>query len=251
MAILAVEDISHSYKLGENSHLNVLESVSFNVSKGEFVSLIGPSGCGKSTLLNIIAGLVKPTKGIVLFKGQAVSSPIRGLIGYVFQDPLLLPWRTTIDNVKLGLELLNFSKEEQRCRAKEMIRLVGLDGFEDMYTSELSGGMKQRVALARALAHDPELLLMDEPFGALDEQTRMALGLELLKIKHVTKKTIVFVTHSLQEACLLSDKIVVLSNRPSTVKEIIEVELSDSEREFNSPEINRIRDRLWYLLRPT
>lgn len=169
-------------------------------------------------------------------------------MAYVFQQPLLLPWRTVLDNVAFGLEMMGVSKSERIRRAREMLQLVGLQGFEKMYPSELSGGMQQRVSIARALAVNPSILLMDEPFGALDEQTRLQLGIELTKIWMLTRKTIVFVTHSLSEAALLSDRIAVMCARPGKVIDVIEVDV-DRPRDPESPEVQRVRSRLWDLLR--
>lgn len=245
MKAVSVENLTHAFRVGDNAELPVLKDISFEAEEGEFLSIIGPSGCGKSTILNIIAGLIKPTNGTVRIFGQKVNGPLRGVVGYVFQDPLLLSWRTVYQNVALGLELLDYNRKDHGTIVSKMIKLVNLEGFEHLYPFELSGGMKQRVSLARALAPDPKVLLMDEPFGALDEQTRTNLGLELLKIRNLTGKTIIFVTHSLLEASMLSDKIVVLSKNPAMIKDLIQVDLPQHMREPESPEVQYIRRRLW------
>ncbi|MDJ0275170.1 MAG: ABC transporter ATP-binding protein [Nitrososphaerota archaeon] len=245
--MLRVENVTHRYQVGEVV-VEALRDVNLEVRKSEFFTIIGPSGCGKSTLLNIIAGLIRPTAGRVFVNGTEVTRPLPGMMAYVFQQPLLLPWRTVLDNVAFGLEMMGVEKRERIKRAKEMLQLVGLQGFEKMYPSELSGGMQQRVSIARALAVNPSILLMDEPFGALDEQTRLQLGIELTKIWMLTKKTIVFVTHSLSEAALLSDRIAVMCARPGRVIDVLEVD-ADRPRDPESPEVQRVRSRLWDLLR--
>jgi NitT/TauT family transport system ATP-binding protein len=219
--------------VGDNT-IEALHEVTLDIKKGEFFTIIGPSGCGKSTLLNIIAGLIKPSSGRVLVDENEVKGPLPGKISYVFQAPLLLPWRTVLDNVAFGLEMLGVKKEERYKKARELLKLVGLAGFEKMYPSELSGGMQQRVALARALAVDPSVLLMDEPFGPLDEQTRLNLGIELTRIWMLTKKTIIFVTHSITEAAFLSDRIAVMSKRPGQLVNVIEVN-DERPRDPESP----------------
>ena len=194
------------------------------MNQGEFATVVGPSGCGKSTLLRIIAGLDRPTTGAVVVGGAPVTGPVASA-GIMFQDPLLMAWRTTIGNVLLPIEVLRRDRAAYAERAKELLRLVGLQGFEQRYPHELSGGMQQRVALARALIHDPELLLMDEPFAALDEITREQMGFELLRIWSETGKTVVFVTHSISEAVFLGDRVAVLSARPGMLRSDIRIDL--------------------------
>jgi len=199
--------------------VTALENVSFSVEKGEFLAIVGPSGCGKSTLLRIVAGLRNATEGTVLLEGARVTAPLR--TGMVFQAPSLLPWRSTLDNVLLSVDLAGLPTSRYRERAMELLNLVGLADFARQLPSELSGGMQQRVALCRALIHDPDLLLMDEPFGALDAMTRDEMNFELLRIWSTTeKKTILFVTHSIGEAVFLADRILVMSARPGRVDEI-------------------------------
>jgi ABC-type nitrate/sulfonate/bicarbonate transport system ATPase subunit len=202
--------------------LEVLRDVSFEVERGEFVAIIGPSGCGKSTLLSLIAGFEKPESGRILLEGRPVNRWGRDRV-LIFQEPLLFPWLTVRENVEFGLKVLGVSKEERRRRVKELIEKVRLEGFEDRYPHELSGGMKQRVALARALAVDPLLLLMDEPFASVDALTRSHLQQELVRIWREYQNTIIFVTHSLKEALLLADRILILTKRPAQIKMVFKV----------------------------
>ena len=211
----------------ESGPVEALSEIAFGVGRGELLALVGPSGCGKSTLLRIIAGLRPATAGRVLVDGRPVTRPIPA-VGMVFQAPVLLKWRRIVENVLLAAELSGLDPAAYRARAAELLRLVGLGGFGDKLPRELSGGMQQRAALCRALLLDPPLLLMDEPFGALDAMTRDELGLELLRVwgeGSRTRKTIVFVTHSIPEAVALSDRVVVLSPRPGTVRAAIDIEL--------------------------
>jgi len=226
MAIIEVREISKVFMAGSKGENDVeaLRCVSFIVKNGEFVCLVGPTGCGKTTLLRIVAGLEQPTRGAVFLDGQLIGapSPDRGM---VFQEFALLPWRTVIGNIELGLEIQGVDKEARRKIAEYHVNLVGLHGFENKYPRELSGGMKQRAAIARSLASDPKVLLMDEPFGSLDAQTRNMMQEEVLGIWSKTKKTIIFVTHSVDEAVYLADRIVLLTARPASVREIFEVKL--------------------------
>jgi len=208
----------------KNSEVVALQDVSFSVGEEEICSMIGPSGCGKTTCLECIAGLQRPTCGEILIDNELVTEPKPG-IGMVFQEPHLYPWRTVEKNIELGPEFRGVSKQERRKISRRLIDIVDLERFEDKYPHELSGGMKQKVAIARALANEPDILLMDEPFGALDAQTRRLMQTELLNIWEKTRKTIVFVTHSIPEALILADKVVVLSRRPGMVKQVVEVSL--------------------------
>ncbi|AEF95907.1 ABC transporter ATP-binding protein [Methanotorris igneus] len=223
MAKLELINITKKY-ITEKKEILAVDNVSLSVEENEFISIVGPSGCGKSTLLRIIAGLEKPTSGKVLLDGKEVKEPSAER-GMVFQQYTLMPWRTVLKNVTFGLEIKKIPKEEQIKIAKKFIKMVGLEGFEDAYPYQLSGGMQQRVAIARTLANDPEIVLMDEPFGALDTQTRAILQNELLKIWQKEKKTVLFVTHSVDEAVYLSDRIVVMTARPGKIKKIIPIEL--------------------------
>jgi NitT/TauT family transport system ATP-binding protein len=198
------------------SDLGALEDVSFEVRQGELVCLIGPSGCGKSTLLRVIGGLLEPTRGEVHLHDQTCSGPCEE-VGIVFQTSNLMPWRTALRNITLPLELQGMDAATAQQHARSLIRQVGLSGFEQSYPRQLSGGMAQRVAIARALVHDPELLLLDEPFGALDALTRERMNLELLRIWEARHKTVILVTHNIQEAILLADRVLVLSPRPGQI----------------------------------
>lgn len=202
-----------------------LSDVDLKVDHGDFVSFIGPSGCGKTTLMRVVADLEKPTGGSITVNGVSPEEArLNRDYGYVFQAPALYPWRNIERNVSLPLEIMGYSKQERQARAKEYLALVNLDGFERKYPWQLSGGMQQRASIARALCFDPELLLMDEPFGALDEIVRDHLNLQLLRLWDQTKKTVVFVTHSIPEAVFLSTKIVVMSPRPGRIIDIIETD---------------------------
>ncbi len=225
-----------------------VDAVSFAVRSREFVTLLGPSGCGKSTVLGMIGGLVRPDAGRVLIAGEAVVGPNPRKVALAFQDPGLFPWRTALDNVGFGLELQGVPAARRREIALGLLEPMGLRGFEAKYPRELSGGMRQRVAIARALALDTPILLMDEPFGALDEQTRLLMGEWLVGIQARTHKTVVFVTHSLQEAIALSDRIVVMTARPGRVKDIVDVPLP-FPRDLNAPEVVDLRAKLWEQVR--
>jgi NitT/TauT family transport system ATP-binding protein len=206
------------------STVTALDDITFDVRAGEFLVLVGPSGCGKSTLLDLLGGLATPTSGRILVDGRPVTGP--GLDrGVVFQQYALLPWRTAQGNIEFGLEAKGVPRRERAARAREYLHLVGLAGFHDRYPHELSGGMKQRVAIARSLAFDPEVLLMDEPFAALDAQTRDSLQDELLRIWQETGKTIVFITHNIAEAVFLADRVMVMSPRPGRLQRVFEIDL--------------------------
>jgi len=219
---VSIQGVSKHFQAG----VTALSGIDLEVQPQEFISLIGPSGCGKSTLLRIIGDLIDPSEGVVEVNGKPASQARRDHdYGIVFQEAVLYDWRTVAKNIALPLELLRWSREKRTQRVDELLRLVELDGFEDRRPWELSGGMQQRVAIARALSFDPALLLMDEPFGALDEMTRDRLNLELLRIWEATSATVVFVTHSIAEAVFLSSRIVVMSARPGRVQQIVEVDL--------------------------
>ena len=234
---------------GGKEKLTVLEHFDLAIHEGEFLSLLGPSGCGKSSFLNILAGLDKHDGGEILVDGKPLEerSFDRGM---VFQSYALLPWRTVLKNLEVGLEIRRVPRPERRKIARHYLELVGLAAFENQYPHQLSGGMRQRVAIARVLAYQPDLLLMDEPFAALDAQTRENLQIELLRIWEADKKTILFVTHSIDEAILLSDRVAFMSNRPGCIREIIAIDLPRPRTEEirNSPEFARIRKDLWAML---
>jgi len=247
--LLTIEKVGKAYETPTGS-VEAMQDVSLEVGEGEFVSIVGPSGCGKSTLLEIVGGLIEPSGGEVKIDGRLVKGTDPA-IGIVFQQESAFPWRSVAENVEFGLEMSGVATDERRRRAHEMIELVGLSGFADRYPSELSGGMRQRVAIARTLVMEPEIILMDEPFGALDEQTRLILGEELLRIRSATNATILFITHSFDEALLLSDRIVVMTARPGRVKKIVENPLPRPRDStiVSDPEFGRLSGELWELLR--
>ena len=224
MKMISADKISFTFA---GSSTKTIGNVTFSAEKGEFVTIMGQSGCGKSTLLRIIAGLIKPTSGKVHYMNREVRGPTVGM-SFVFQDFALLPWLTNIDNVKLGLSLLDITEREKTDRAMELIDRFGLNGFENYYPNVLSGGMKQRVGIARAVASEPQVLLMDEPFSSLDELTANAMRSDItymLENKDISVNSVVMVTHNVEEAVELSDKIIVLSEKPSHVKRIISVKM--------------------------
>jgi NitT/TauT family transport system ATP-binding protein len=222
--LIVVSDLEKTYRTKGRALVRALAGISLDIGSGEFVTIVGQSGCGKTTLLKILAGLLPRSAGTVTLRGTPVDGP-RPDIGIVFQDPVLLPWRTVLDNVMLPVQVLGLDRTAYRDRARRLLGLVGLEGFEDKYPHELSGGMRQRVSIARALVHDPSLLLMDEPFGALDAMTREFMNLELLRIWKESGKTVVFITHSIPEAVFLADRVIVMSARPGRVVETVGVDL--------------------------
>jgi NitT/TauT family transport system ATP-binding protein len=224
--------------------LLAIEDVSFDVAEGELISLLGPSGCGKTTVLRILAGLTEASSGTVEIRGKPVVGP-QSDFGVVFQSPTLMPWRTVLDNVLFPMEVQGRKNAAARTRAMELLELVGLKGFERVRPNQLSGGMQQRAALCRALIHEPSLLLMDEPFGALDELTRMEMNDLLLDIRRVTNATVVFVTHSIAEAVYLSDKVLVFSVRPARIALDLDIDLSypRSNEIRYSDQFNRLEER--------
>src|SRR5690554_966423 len=226
MALLEIEHLSKSYfDVYTGEQVLAIRDVSFEIESGEFVAILGPSGCGKTTILNIIAGFVKPSSGKVLLHGRAIQGPGPDR-GVVFQNFALFPWKTVMGNVTFGPKMRGIPREERERIAREYIHLVGLEGFEERYPHELSGGMQQRVGVARVLANHPEVMLMDEPFASIDAQTRMNLQEDLTRIWEERKPTIFFVTHDDEEAIFLSDRVIVLSSRPSVVTEVVDVQIS-------------------------
>lgn len=248
-AEIRIADLAKTYMTTSGQPIVALDHVSLDIQQNEFVSIVGPSGCGKTTLLRIVAGLVSQSSGTVKMRGRAVSGPSPD-VGIVFQGPVLLPWKTVLQNVMVPVDVLQLDAEQYRQRAVELLELVGLGGFENTYPKELSGGMQQRVSIARALVHKPSLLLMDEPFGALDALTRESMNLELQRIVHEAETTVIFITHSIQEALFLGDRIVVMTKRPATIAEILDVDFERprqldmmSSQPFGE-RVNRIRELL-------
>jgi NitT/TauT family transport system ATP-binding protein len=242
---IQVDGLCKTYQDSSGKRLQALDGVSFNVRTGAFVSVVGPSGCGKSTLLKILAGLLSMSAGEVVLNGAAVTGPRRD-IGVVFQDPVLLPWRTVLGNVVLPAQLQGLDQRRYTADARELLRLVGLAGFEDRRPTELSGGMQQRAAIARALIHDPAVLFMDEPFGALDAITREYMNLELLRIWRDSGKTILMITHSIPESVFLADEVMVLSARPGRLLERMVVDLPRPRtlESLSSPELVRLTESI-------
>jgi NitT/TauT family transport system ATP-binding protein len=236
-------------RFGGHAGIVAVRDMSFDVKPGEFISIIGPSGCGKSTLFNIIGGFLKDYEGEVVLDGQ--GKPGDRTIGTVFQEESTFPWRTTLQNVMFPLEAAGMPKKERVERARHFIKLVGLEGFEHNYPSELSGGMRQRTAIARTLAFDPKILLMDEPFAALDEQTRLLLGDKVLQIQQELEQTTLLITHNITEAVQLSDRVVVMSYRPGTVKRIVPIDLPRprSSEIMSSERFGQLVGMIWADLR--
>jgi NitT/TauT family transport system ATP-binding protein len=248
--VIVLDRVAKAFVSRGGEEVVALADVSLEARRNEFVCLVGPSGCGKSTLLRLVAGLVAPTGGVVSIGGTAVTEP-RADTGIVFQAPTLLPWATVLDNVLFPLDMMGKLDAAGRRRARDLLTLVGLAGFEGKYPRELSGGMQQRAGICRALVHDPDILLMDEPFGALDALTREELTIEVLRIWSEQPKTILFVTHSIPEAVLLADRVVVMSARPGRVAEIVDVKLPrprdfdmEARREFQDS-THRIRELIF------
>jgi len=239
--ILEIKDLMKAFPKKKGEMLAIAD-FDLNVDEGEFVCILGPSGCGKTTILRIIAGLESQTRGNILLNGKEISGPGSDR-GMVFQEFALFPWRTVRRNVEFGLELKGVPAEERRERTQKFIDLVGLNGFEDYHPYQLSGGMKQRVGIARALANEPAILLMDEPFGALDAQTRNLMQKELLRIWSETRKTVIFITHSVDEALFLADRIVVMTARPSSIGQIHEIKWP-RPRARASPEFAALRKQI-------
>ncbi len=247
--MLAVENLTKRFGAADGG-VTALERLSLEVPKGRFVAVIGPSGCGKSTLFNIVGGLVDGYEGRVLIDGKTVAGVHRD-VGMVFQEESTFPWLTTLENVAFPLDVAGVPRPERLERARKLLRLVGLDGFESRYPAELSGGMRQRTAIARTLAFQPKLLLMDEPFGALDEQTRLLLGDQVLRIHRELEQTTLLITHSITEAVQLADQVVVMTYRPGRVKRIVEVDLPRPRDSaiVSSPEFGRLVAAVWNDLR--
>jgi NitT/TauT family transport system ATP-binding protein len=251
MSLLAIEGVAKEYSV-RGRRVVALESIDLDVSEGEFVTIVGPSGCGKSTLLNLIVGLLRSSAGRITFRGERIDG-ICTQIGYVTQKDNLLPWRTLAQNVEIALEIRGVEAGARRTQARDYIERVGLDGFEEHYPHELSGGMRQRANIIRTLIYDPELILMDEPFGPLDAQTRLVLQDQLLQLWSASRKTIIFITHDLVEAIALADRVVLMSSRPGKIKSIENVSIARPRDVFKIHESEQFRavyERLWQQLRP-
>lgn len=246
VAFIEASDINLTFRPPNRLPVTALQDFNITVEEGEFVSIVGPSGCGKSTFLNVLLGLIPPNTGQMAIHGKSVSGPGQDR-SMVFQEFGLLPWRTVIDNIGLALELRGVSKAERRKVSEKFIDMVGLDGFESHFPHELSGGMKQRVGIARALVSDPDVLLLDEPFAALDAQTRDIMQSELLRIWQEAKKTVLFVTHQIEEAVYLSDRVMVMTKRPGRTKKIIDIPLP-RPRDYEmrvTPQFNELKLDIW------
>ncbi|MGH7887315.1 MAG: ABC transporter ATP-binding protein [Candidatus Binatia bacterium] len=249
--VIRVENVSKTFQTSDDDRVGALENISLDVRHGEFVTVVGPSGCGKSTLIKLIAGLVSLSAGRIICQGEEV----RGLntkVGYVPQESKLFPWLTVEDNVAFGLDSKPYTKDERNRRVQHFIRLAGLSGFEKRYPSQLSGGMAKRASIVRALAYDPTVILMDEPFGPLDAQTRMILQDELLKIWEHKRQTIIFVTHDLVEAVALADRVVVMTHRPGKIRDVITVPMSRPRNIFEIHRQNGFNEahaKLWNIFR--
>jgi NitT/TauT family transport system ATP-binding protein len=243
-------NVNLTFRPPNRDPVRALQSFDIDVNEGEFLSIVGPSGCGKSTFLNVLLGLVKPDSGDLKMHGKPIEGPGTDR-AMVFQEFGLLPWRTVQSNVELGLELKGMAAAERRNVSQRLILMVGLKGFENHYPHELSGGMKQRVGLARALATDPDVLLMDEPFAALDAQTRDLMQVELLRIWQEAKKTVLFVTHQIDEAIYLSDRVMVMTKRPGKAKKLFPIDLP-RPRDYEmrvTPEFNELKFEIWQALK--
>jgi NitT/TauT family transport system ATP-binding protein len=227
--MIRLDKLAKTYRTQRGELVPALEDIDLEVRENELVTLVGASGCGKSTLLKLIGGLLAPSRGTIRIRDQVLDGP-HSDVGFVFQEALLLPWRSVVDNVLFSIEMLGLDRRRYRERAMELLHLAGLAGFETKYPRELSGGMQQRVAICRALVHDPGLLLMDEPFGALDAMTREEMGLELLRIWEDRPKTVIFVTHSIPEAILLADRVVVMTPRPGRIARVLDIQLPRPRR---------------------
>lgn len=258
-AKISIQSVSKSFRSKrtqegsktDQERVSAIQNINLDVKPGEFMVIVGPSGCGKSTLLDLLAGLTNPSSGQILLDGKPITGPNLDR-GIVFQQYALFPWKTALGNVEFGLEAKGVPRKERRRLALEYIGLVGLTGFENRYPHELSGGMKQRIAIARSLAYDPDVLLMDEPFAALDAQTRETLQSELLRIWETTKKTILFITHGIEEAVYLGQRVAVMTSRPGRIKEVITIpfEARTSEEDLRShPDFVRVRHQIWDLLK--
>ena len=245
---IAINNVSVVFKDNQGNDVKALDNVDFDIHKGEFISLLGPSGCGKTTLLRTIADLLEPTSGNVRVSNMTPKEiRLMQKFGIVFQNPVLFEWRTVKKNIELPLEIMGYSKKDRSDRADEMLEMVGLTKFADHYPQQLSGGMQQRVGIARALAIQPDILLMDEPFGALDAQTRTQLQTELLETWEREKKTCFFITHDVEEAIILAQRVIIMSARPGRIKDIVDVNIPYPRTQETklTPEFNELKNHIW------
>ncbi|MCC5908943.1 MAG: ABC transporter ATP-binding protein [Clostridiaceae bacterium] len=242
-----VKNLKHSFIGNDGEYVDVIDNISFSVKEKEFISIVGPSGCGKSTILNLMSGLLKPNSGNILLDGKVLNK-ITPRIGYISQSDSLLPWRTVLSNVELGMEIRKVPEKSRRKRALELIRQADLEGFENSYPYQLSGGMRKRVDIIKVLAVEPEIIFMDEPFASLDVFTREMLQRYILNLWQTTKQTIIFITHDLTEAITLSDRVIILTKRPTTIKYEYNIDLarprSPEELRFN-PEFIQLHKSIW------
>ena len=247
---IKVDHLGVSFEMGGKTKIDVLEDIDFEAKEGNFVCILGPSGCGKSTLFNVIAGLLSPTKGNIYLDGQSIIGKT-GLVGYMFQKDLLLPWRSIFENICLGAEIQKKNLAENADKAQELIEKYGLAGFEDYYPKFLSGGMRQRAAFLRTMMLDNKVMLLDEPFGALDAQTRLSMQEWLHDVWRDSKKTIIFITHDVDEAIFLAEKVLVLSHRPSRVLENVEIPLPENRtyEMMGEPEIIKLHSEMFKIIR--
>lgn len=248
MSVLSARDVKVVFNQGEPEEVEAIRHISFELQKGETLAIVGPSGCGKSTLFNVIAGLIEPSDGVVVVEGKRVDRAT-GHVGYMLQKDLLLPWRSVLDNILLGLEVRGPVSPKDCDRVLEMVRRYGLSGFESSRPAQLSGGMRQRVAFMRTLAIDPGVILLDEPFSALDFQTRLVLQAEVMGVIRERGKSVVLVTHDIGEAITMSDRIIVLTNRPAEVKSVHRIDLDVAERDpvrvRSSDKYNQLFQTVW------
>lgn len=247
---IKVDHLGVTFDMGGDKKIEVLKDIDFEAKEGNFVCILGPSGCGKSTLFNVIAGLLSPTKGNILLDGQSINGKT-GLVGYMFQKDLLLPWRSIFENIILGAEVQKKDPVESAKKAQVLIKKYGLAGFEDYYPKFLSGGMRQRAAFLRTMMLDNKIMLLDEPFGALDAQTRLSMQEWLHDVWRDSKKTIIFITHDVDEAIFLAEKVLVLSHRPSTILQNVDIPLPENRQYemMGEPEIIKLRSEMFKLIR--
>ncbi|WP_201781149.1 ABC transporter ATP-binding protein [Ornatilinea apprima] len=247
---IKVDHLGVTYEMGGRQKVNVLQDIDFEANEGSFVCILGPSGCGKSTLFNVIAGLISPTRGNIYLDGQSINGKT-GLVGYMFQKDLLLPWRSIIENIYLGAEIQKRNMPESAAKAQMLVEKYGLSGFEDYYPKFLSGGMRQRAAFLRTMMLDNKVMLLDEPFGALDAQTRLSMQEWLHEVWRDSKKTIIFITHDVDEAIFLAEKVLVLSHRPSTILEYVDIPLPENRNYemMGEPEIIKLRSEMFKIIR--